>query len=116
VITSTIFRPVLRKRLRTVLETKTPGYTPDRFLPSASAFMKYKTKLAIPPLAKNGKSPVALCFHRNGTVSFKDGEGRWVRYLAEVPPSIIVQLDRVTKARLWYRNFKVERAWAQAHA
>jgi hypothetical protein len=68
------------------------------------------------PTCPNGKSSVAFHFHRNGTVSFKDGEGRWTRYLAEVPPRIIVQLDRRTRARLWYRNFKVERAWAEANS
>jgi hypothetical protein len=65
-------------------------------------------------LAENGKSPVV--FHRNGTVSYRDDEGRWTRHLAVVPPSIIMKLDRDTRARLWYRNFKVERAWAEANA
>jgi hypothetical protein len=29
---------------------------------------------------------------------------------------MIMQLDRRTRVRLWHRNFKVERAWAEAHA
>jgi hypothetical protein len=78
--------------------------------------MLKKTNGHIAPLAKNGKSPVTVIFHHNGTVSFKDAEGRWTRHLAVVPPSIIMKLERYTRARLWYRNFKVERAWAEANA
>jgi hypothetical protein len=78
--------------------------------------MKTESNHTNNPTSPNGKSSVAFHFHRNGTVSFKDGEGRWTRYLAEVPPRIIMQLPRDIRARLWYRNFKVERAWAEAHA
>jgi hypothetical protein len=67
-------------------------------------------------LAENGKSPVAIKFHRDSTVSFRDVEEKWTRHLAAVPPSIIMKLDRDTRARLWIRNFKVERAWAEANA
>jgi hypothetical protein len=75
-----------------------------------------KVNKQVPPLAKNGKSPIAICFHRNGTVSFRDGEGRWTHRITAVPPSVIMKLDRDTRARLWYRNFKIERAWAEANA
>jgi len=78
--------------------------------------MKSKPNRQLPRLAENGKSPVAIRFHRNGTVSFRDGEGRWTHHIAAVPPRIVMKLDRYTRARLWYRNFKVERAWAEAHA
>jgi hypothetical protein len=102
-------------RLRTVPETKTPaeflGRTGRR-----QVVMNQKTDRHIAPLAGNGKTSVALHFHRNGTLSFKDAEGKWTRYLAEVPPHLINKLDRRTRLRLWVRDFKVERAWAEANA
>jgi hypothetical protein len=78
--------------------------------------MKKEDPKQLPRLAENGKSPVAIRFHRNGTVSFRNDEGRWTHHLATVPPSIIRKLDRYTRARLWCRNFRVERAWAEANA
>jgi hypothetical protein len=78
--------------------------------------MKVSDTDQIHRFAKNGKSPVALFFHRDGTRSFRDGQGRWIRHLATVSPQIINQLDRHTRVRLWVRDFQVERAWAQAHA
>jgi hypothetical protein len=78
--------------------------------------MKKEDPKQLPRLAENGKSPVAIKFHRYSTVSFRDVEGKWTRHLAAVPPSIIMKLDRDTRARLWIRNFKVERAWAEANA
>jgi len=77
-----------------------------------------KSKIYInSPTGRNGKSlPPTVQWHRDGTVSFRDGDGRWTHHIAAVPPSVIMKLDRFTRARLWYRNFKVERAWAEAHA
>jgi len=77
---------------------------------------KSKPDRQLPRLAKNGKSSFAVTFHRDGILSFRDAQGRWTHYLAALPASIIMKLDRPTRARLWIRNFKSERAWAEANA
>jgi hypothetical protein len=78
--------------------------------------MKSEPEKVITSLAHNGKLPAKAIFHRGGDVSARDDKGRWHRHLATVPPSIIMKLDRPTRARLWIRNFSVERAWAEANA
>jgi hypothetical protein len=78
--------------------------------------MHQKTDEVITPLAKQSKLPLAVRFHRDGSISVQDTEGRWIQRFGTLPARIINQLDRRTRARLWYRNFKVERAWAEAHA
>jgi hypothetical protein len=47
--------------------------------------MKQKPKLSIASLAPNGKLPLAVTFHRDGTISFRDGDGRWTHHLAALP-------------------------------
>ena len=78
--------------------------------------MKSEPEKFITSLAHNGKLPAKAIFHRGGDVSARDDKGRWHRHLAEVPPSVINKLDRQSRARLWERNYKVERAWAEANA
>jgi hypothetical protein len=75
-----------------------------------------KPTQAIPPLALRGKPPVQMHFHRDGSVSFRDVHGHWTQFTHAVPPSVITQLERHTRARLWYRNFQVERVWAEVNA
>jgi hypothetical protein len=67
-------------------------------------------------VATNGKSRVAIQFHRDGLLSFRNEDGHWTHQLAGLPASDIMKLPRYTRARLWYRNFRVERAWAEVHA
>jgi len=78
--------------------------------------MQTKRDTSIKHLAPNGKLPPAVTFHRDGTLSFRDSEGRWTHHLAALPARTIMKLNRITRRRLWYRNFKVERAWAEANA
>ena len=102
-------------RLRTHLKPKTlasPATDKDERL----SIMKSEPEKVITSLAHNGKLPAKAIFHRGGDVSARDDKGRWHRHLATVPPSIIMKLDRPTRARLWIRNFSVERAWAEANA
>jgi hypothetical protein len=78
--------------------------------------MKKEDSKQLTRLVPNGKSPVKAQFHRDGTISFRDEEGRWTHHATRVSPRIIMKLDRYTRARLWYRNFQLERSWAEAHA
>ena len=75
-----------------------------------------KPERSVTQLAANGKHPVKVAFHSDGTISFRDAEGHWTDNLVALPARLIGKLDRRTRARLWYRNFQIERAWAEAHA
>jgi hypothetical protein len=78
--------------------------------------MKNTDKTIVTPFPKNGKRQPIVTFHRDGSISFRDRDGHWTHRFGELPAHMIMQLDRRTRVRLWCRNFKVERAWAEAHA